>query len=353
MWMERISNDLRARHVRTWSGNWMTRSELKRFALAWMTRDGQCTTFAFWASIGGGSPGSLDIRMLIAPKFSSAERWIEPWNDSGLVTIHVGNRSRAYERRCIEWVLMTESNHFTSSKLVRDVVALGRKQSKTGFPNPRRVGCPNRSSLRAMAYRDRRLKLGDIPASHVVSCSPCFQEYTQLRRMAVFVRGLRIAGAALGSAVVIFVMARFVWHHTRRYEAPIIVEKQLAKRQSRGKTSQQAPPIAPLAVTVDLASFSPSRGDGTDDRKKRVHLPQRLLRVDFRLPLGMEPGEYEIRLLDSTGRTFIDKRAPGKINNGITSVEMDIDLASTTRGSLSLLIRPPGLGWRTFPVVVQ
>jgi hypothetical protein len=172
-----------------------------------------------------------------------------------------------------------------------------------------------------------------------------------MRRMALFLRGLRITGAALGTAIAIFVMARFAWKHTRRFDVPIIAEEHVAKRQSPAR--QQAPLIAPLVVTVDLASFSPSRGDANDGRKKMVHLPQRLVRVDFHLPLGMEPGEYEIRLLDSTGRAFINKRAPGRMNNGITSVEMDIDLATTTPGSLTLLIRPPGLGWRRFPVVVE
>ena len=247
---------------------------------------------------------------------------------------------------------MTEPNHFTSSKLVRDVVALGRKYSKSGFPNPDRVGCPSRSSLNAMAYRDRRLTLEDIPASHIVSCSPCFREYTRLRRMALFLRGLRIAGAALGTAVVIFLMVRFVWQPTRHCETPMLAEKQLAKGPLPGESKQQPLPVEPLAVTVDLASFSPSRGDANDGTKKRVHLPQKLLRIDFRLPLGMEPGEYEIRLQDSTGAVFIAERAPGRMNNGITSVEIDLDLA-TTRGNLTLLIRPPGLGWRRFPVIVE
>jgi hypothetical protein len=203
-----------------------------------------------------------------------------------------------------------------------------------------------------MAYRDRRLKLEDLPASHIVSCSPCFQEYAHFRRIAFFVRGLRVAGAALGAVVVIFVMARFVGHHTRR-EAPIIAEKLGAKRQSPRRTEQQAAPIAPVAVTVDLASFSPSRGDANDGTKEKVHLPRRLLRVSFRLPLGMEPGEYEIRLQDSAGIVYIDKLAQGRIDKGITSVEMDIDLAATTRGSLTLLIRPPGSDWRRFPVIVE
>jgi hypothetical protein len=67
----------------------------------------------------------------------------------------------------------------------------------------------------------------------------------------------------------------------------------------------------------------------------------------------MEAGEYEIRLQDSTGTVFSDKRALGRLKDGITSVEMDIDLSSTTRGSLALMIRPPGLDWRRFPVIVE
>ena len=133
----------------------------------------------------------------------------------------------------------------------------------------------------------------------------------------------------------------------------MIAERLVAKRQSPVRSKQQAAPIEPVAVTVDLASFSPSRGDANDRTKEKVHLPRRLVRVDFHLPLGMEPGEYEIRLQNSTGTVFIDKRAPGRLNSGITSVELDIDLATTTPGSLTLLIRPPGLGWRRFPVIVE
>jgi hypothetical protein len=247
---------------------------------------------------------------------------------------------------------MTHFNQSTSSKLVRDVVALGRKYSKTGFPNPNREGCPPRSSLRAMAYRDQRLVLGDLPVSHIVSCSPCFQEYAHFRRMSLLFRGIRIA-VALGVAAMLFVAARFVWNHTRRSGEPNISEGQLAKQQPPVTTKQQAPPTAPSPLRVDLASFSPSRGDAKDDSEKKVHLPPKLLRVEFLLPLGMEAGEYEIQLQDSTGTTFIHKSALGRMNDGITSVEMDIDLSSTTRGSFTLMIRPPGLDWRRFPVVVE
>src|ERR1035438_4380860 len=87
---------------------------------------------------------------------------------------------------------MTESNRSASSTLGREVIALGKKYARAGFPNPNRVGCPNSSTLRAMAYRDRRLRLQDIPAAHIVRCSTCFQKYEEFRRMSLIVRGIQI-----------------------------------------------------------------------------------------------------------------------------------------------------------------
>jgi hypothetical protein len=235
---------------------------------------------------------------------------------------------------------MIESNRSASSTMVEDIVALGRKHSKTGFPNPNQVGCPSSSSLRAMAYRDRRLALGDLP-SHVVACSPCFQKYEEFRRMSLFVRRIQITAASLAVAAMIFLTARFAWNHAHRSGEPSLA------------AIARTPPIAPFPLKVDLASFSPTRGDASDHSEKKVRLPQKLLRVDFILPLGMEPGDYEIRLQDSKGIVFIDKRALGHINDGVTSVTTDIDLAGATRGSLTLMIRPPGMDWRRFPAVVE
>jgi hypothetical protein len=192
-----------------------------------------------------------------------------------------------------------------------------------------------------MAYRDRRLTLQDIPASHVVSCSPCFQKYEEFRRMSLIVRGIQITAASLAVATTIFLTARFAWNSTHRSGEPPLA------------AISRTPHIAPFPLKVDLASYSPSRGGAGDDSKKKVHLPQKLLRVDFILPLGMEPGDYEIRLQDSKGTVFVDKRALGHMNAGVTSVATEIDLASARRGSLTLMIRPHGMDWRRFPAVVE
>ena len=67
----------------------------------------------------------------------------------------------------------------------------------------------------------------------------------------------------------------------------------------------------------------------------------------------MEPGEYALRLEDSAGTVLNDTRAVGRLSEGITSVEVDLDLTAASRGSFSLMIRPPGLSWRKFPVLVE
>src|SRR5438270_13835413 len=117
---------------------------------------------------------------------------------------------------------MTESNQSVSAKQVRNVVALGKKTSKTAFPNPMREGCPNSSTLRAMAYRDGRLTLKDLPVSHVVTCSPCFQEYVRLRRMSVFMRGIQVTAASLVILAALFAAGRYVWNYTRGRGDPSI-----------------------------------------------------------------------------------------------------------------------------------
>lgn len=236
---------------------------------------------------------------------------------------------------------MTEPNHITSSKLARDVVALGRKYARTGFPNPNREGCPNQSRLRAIANRDKRLTLADLPASHIVSCSPCFREYEHLRRAALLSRGVRIATVSLAVVALVLVTARFVWNHA----GPKFDQAITKKLPARG----QQPRVAVVPLKVDLAAFSRTRGDADVGSATKIYLPRKLLRAEFLLPLGLEPGTYEIRLQDSTGAVLMSKSALGRMKEGTTSVELDIDLTSVARGSFTLMIRPPGLDWRRFP----
>ncbi len=248
---------------------------------------------------------------------------------------------------------MTDFDQSTASNFVRDVVALGRKHSKAAFPNPTREGCPSRGSLRAMAYRSRQITLADLPLSHIVTCSPCFRDYTHFRRISSIVRGIQITAAACLLVLVLALAAtRFVWKET----GAGLLSKSAQQSAPRSGVATKAPKAAirPIPMAIDLASLSPTRGDDAKaGTNKKIRLPQKLLRVIFVLPLGMEEGQYTVRLQSSTGIVVFEKIAVGYINDGTASVETDLDLSAVSRGNLILMIKPPGLNWRRFPAVVD
>src|SRR5271157_950614 len=75
---------------------------------------------------------------------------------------------------------LSEQEEFnTDEKRVLDLLTQGLSRE---FPNPQRVGCPDSAVLRGIAFR--KLRLADVEPwlEHLSSCSPCFQEFTELRK---------------------------------------------------------------------------------------------------------------------------------------------------------------------------
>lgn len=246
---------------------------------------------------------------------------------------------------------MNSDRRGVSSKELKHIVAFGRKCSKSVFPNPGRAGCPDRARLRAMAHRDPSLRLDDLPITHVVRCSPCFQEYLHFRRVLLCLRGLRITGATLVVGLVVVMGWLVVKNHAGGRGEPSLSQQQ---SQPMPATRNSRPPasVQPLTMKVDLASFSPTRGDD-EAVEQRIHLPRRYLRLNLQMPLGMEPGEYLVRMKGPLGTVYSDTRVQGHIDDGTTSLDVDVDLAGATPGKAALMIRPPGLSWRTFPASIE
>lgn len=242
-----------------------------------------------------------------------------------------------------------------SGKELKDVVAFGRKCANDAFPNPTRIGCPDRARLRAIARRDPNLALADLPITHVVHCSPCFHDYLRFRRMSLFVRGLQITVGSLIVATVCVAALLFVINRTsNRGGSALSQQKQLRSEQSHRQTNpESAVQATPLQMKIDLAAFSTTRGEDNEAPPKAIRLPQRNLRITFQMPLGMEAGEYLFQLKDSDRAVYTHTRAPGRIIDGTTSVDVDLDLTGAPRGKATLLIRPPGLSWRSYPSIIE
>ena len=101
-----------------------------------------------------------------------------------------------------------------------------------GFPNPERTGCPEKSILKAIASREVSPDKVMDWIEHVGMCSPCFLEYTELRKRVVWRR--RAAYLSIAAAVIIVILSLGWWRwrsgqpalitghvqHRRRHEEP-------------------------------------------------------------------------------------------------------------------------------------
>lgn len=245
---------------------------------------------------------------------------------------------------------MNRGMQSASRKQASAVVALGKKCAKMAYPNPDRQGCPDASQLRAMAYRDGRSNLTDLPISHVVTCSPCFSQYLRFRQRLMLVTAVKITTAFLVLFVAVFASLRLARHETAKVSQPMV-----AKNSAPHSPAPNLGPIpVAIAMEVNLQSFSPLRGDSPENTPKKIHLPPKALRITFLLPIGMEPGRYTVRLSDAQGVSVLDKPVTARIAGGAASFVIDLDLTeSIVKTEMNLMIKPSGLSWRRYPIVVD
>ena len=206
---------------------------------------------------------------------------------------------------------------------LRDALLAGR------FPNPNRDGCPQPNLLQKMAAKRDTLPVGDPTHVHVMQCSPCYQQLegyrTQYRR--------RRALVAAAAVIVVLASGLGIYHAWP------------------GLFSRNQPE---LSRVVDLRPFTVQRSDRPANAVlPAVRLPASLVRTVFYLPVGVEPGPYEIRVLDSELKTRASATANAEIENFQTVIHTRLDLEGLAPGKYTLLMRRPAEDWRQFPLVVE
>lgn len=235
---------------------------------------------------------------------------------------------------------------------LNDIIALGRKCAENEFPNPTRKDCPDRSRLREIASDNPPERMEDLPIQHLVHCSPCFRDYQSMRRAARVGRRIHVTAAAVILMGLIVTGLLFFKNKTRTGEGwRVSHRKEVPETQA---DTNPVGPVRPIRMEVDLATFTATRGvDGGLSSLDRIHLRPRSLQIHFRMPVGMEPGKYILQVKNSSGVVLADATGTGHLKNGATWVEIVFDLSAAPKGDSVLMVRPPGLSWRTFPAVIE
>ena len=248
---------------------------------------------------------------------------------------------------------MIQRDEFASRKLIDDIVAIGKKHSETAYPNPARTGCPDAAALKAMAKRDRRIVLKEMPISHIVSCSPCFKEYIRYRRAAIVVRGLQWAAAIVLITAATLTSTRLMFFRSSRQTPSATAEKTHSTPAEVPAPLASVTPEPPSQVEINLARFSTTRGSDSEKPQQEIELPAKAVHAIFLLPTGMEPGEYAVRLLDAAGSAKIERRVNVRLDRGVASFSLDLEFKPSDVGrGWRLMIRPPGLSWRAYAAVI-
>lgn len=210
-------------------------------------------------------------------------------------------------------------------------------------PNPERVGCPPSDVLRGLARLERPFE--DAGYDHVVRCSPCYVEFEALQQAAAAEspesRQRAVAQRVrskwlLPAAAAVLIATGSVWFVL-----------------SQGQDGGDEPAPEAVRAELDLRQYTVERSDQAQPAQPPLLLPGRLLNVRILLPVGSEPGEYELRALDSQLRPRASAKGKAVIRNYVTTLQATLDLRELAAGGYQLALRRPGENWHLYPATVK
>lgn len=206
----------------------------------------------------------------------------------------------------------------------------GRSVFSNSFPNPTRQGCPNREVIEAIARGK-----GD-PAQqrdffvHMSRCSPCFNDFARFRNAAQRERRLK----AMGIAAIIVLVCLASWFVVR------------SRHHTAGTYT---------AVVLDLRNRLVLRG--VPEAGAQAQQPLMLLRgiddVSLYLPTGSRTGTYDLAVFQEPGTPVVSATGNATTESSIAVLKAKLDVSKLNPGHYLLAIRPPGVDWNYYPLVIR
>ncbi len=205
--------------------------------------------------------------------------------------------------------------------------ALGRVLSKE-FPNPERIGCPSRDLLKALAARQLSLTEAEPWMDHFAQCTPCFRDYSELRRLVE--RRQKLSYLGIAALVIMACGVLWVWHAHRQ---GVITAHNYIVADMRNRLTlrgDQGPGNGPLVFQR-----------GFDD-------------VSFYLPEGSKASNYDVAIFhEEPTEPLVSTMGAATMENDKTIIKVTLDLSRIARGDYLVGIRLPGTDWSYYPVVLK
>ena len=201
-------------------------------------------------------------------------------------------------------------------------------------PNPARTGCPGKDLLRSAARK--ALPIDHPVFEHLAGCSACYQEFRQFQE-SVRVQS-RVRPALAAAAMVLIAVGGATYFGRNRVIG-------LPRDTQTNATTQP--------VLIDYRGESTTRSEAGEPARKPVTVPRANLEATIVLPLGSEPGQYELRLVDGANRSQLAKEATATLREFAVRVAVNLDLRTLPSGAYILEIRRHGEEWDPHPLVIR
>lgn len=220
-----------------------------------------------------------------------------------------------------------------------------RESIRRNHPNPERIGCVGKEKLAAMA----RGALGtDDPAySHVMECSPCYEELMTLTEQVQAERTgslWRVPALAAAAAVLVAIVA--IWLLTRGPERTLNNPRTPEPPEIVDNRPTAPTPELPVGV-LNLESESPTRGSEANPAERGLQrLSRQRMTLMIYLPLGLDEGQYEVEVARPNGPALIHLTGKARIENGLTTLRVQPDFSTLEPGRYELRYRRPSGEWR-------
>ena len=213
------------------------------------------------------------------------------------------------------------------------------------YPNPERKGCPGTEVLREVAQQ--WLPPEDDHWDHISQCSPCYREFLDFRRPYLRERKRQrlVSRLVKVSAIALVLAVPTLYWITRKM--PLTESRAI---QQQGTPTQAAQSASTLTATLDFKNDSVTRGiqTATPSSATPQRLPRARLDHTVYLPIGSEPGLYDVHVLRGEPDSDPLARLSGsaQIETGLTTLHMNIDLSEFVPGTYTFATRHEKETWR-------
>jgi hypothetical protein len=218
----------------------------------------------------------------------------------------------------------------------RAIRELFEQASLNDYPNPERIGCPGDNFLKQLVRDRNSIKLADERLKHVVHCSPCFREFVAFRdqpqRKTPTRRTIFTGAGAIAAAVAIGIAVQ--------------------RRPHPGPATNTGAHV----IDIDLRQFAGTRGvdSAPAPTPPQIDLPRTRLDLRIILPFASPEGQYEVQILRADdSATGLKAAGIAHIDNGITRLEVKLDLSGLPPSRYQLGVRRIPFDWLPVPVDVR